>query len=114
MNSFSEFSCSYFNFYLDLRNGLKSDSTPRWTGIDNILQVIDNTTNEIKNLNGNFEATFNNFTTIEQNTTLIFTELSNIYQNNYKVTFDNPNPAISKKNGEDFVVPSYIKVIIKK
>ncbi len=112
LNSYTSFTCSLFQFYLELRNGINTDVYPRWIGVDNIIKIMNESNVLIHNLSNNFDSTFNDSAQLQIQTNNFLSNLSNFYVNYYQDKFDNPNPVYPSRNGMDFFQPNYIQVYL--
>jgi hypothetical protein len=111
VNSVNNFSCSLFNLYLELRNGVNENVIPHWIGVDKIIVAINSTLKEIKNLDTSYASSFSTMDKLNDETEKYVNGLGSFYSTYSKSYLNNSNPASSKRNTEEKIFPNYMDYI---
>lgn len=104
--------CNLLYLYYDILEGELKTTTPRWIGVNGVVEKLSQTINELEYIKNNYRRTFNRIdTNWTENATENFREnLTDLYQNVREDTLSNPNPAASTNGGVSRVTPIYIEV----
>jgi len=102
-------SCAFMVFYRTALKGEDTGKTPRWIGINNIANILDDTLTAIDTITQNVATAFNSQDGNTDDLTDFQTTLQTSYNTFSTRKIKNPNPAASKSNGITEITPIYIE-----
>jgi hypothetical protein len=95
-------------FYKTALSGEDQSKVPRWVGINNVANILDDTVTAIDKIKQNNQDAFD----ANDGDTTDLTDFENTLTDSYNTysgsELDNPNPAISKRGSVTKITPNYI------